>query len=80
MFGSIFVGYYQWIRNRRLKALEMKSIGRPAIGGPFTLVDDEGRPVTDNDYRGKYMLIYFGKDGEKSDGFVILGYRFHVLS
>ncbi len=32
----------------------------PAIGGPFALTDQSGRPVTDASYRGKLMLIYFG--------------------
>lgn len=34
--------------------------GQATIGGPFTLVDGEGRTVTDKDFRGKWTLIYFG--------------------
>jgi protein SCO1/2 len=30
------------------------------IGGPFTLQDGAGKTVTDRDFRGKYMLVYFG--------------------
>ena len=30
------------------------------IGGPFTLEDGNGKTVTDRDFRGKYMLVYFG--------------------
>jgi len=35
-------------------------IGQAQVGGPFELVDGEGRPVTDEDFRGDYMLVYFG--------------------
>ena len=31
-----------------------------AIGGPFTLIASDGRTVTDQAFRGKWMLIYFG--------------------
>ena len=31
-----------------------------AIGGPFTLTATDGRAVTDQTYRGKWLLIYFG--------------------
>jgi cytochrome oxidase Cu insertion factor (SCO1/SenC/PrrC family) len=34
--------------------------GTALIGGPFSLIDQTGRPVTDADYRGRYLLIYFG--------------------
>ncbi len=30
------------------------------IGGAFTLEDGNGHPVTDRDFRGHYMLVYFG--------------------
>ena len=30
------------------------------IGGPFTLVDHDGRTVTDADFRGRRMLVFFG--------------------
>lgn len=36
------------------------STGRPAIGGPFTLIDQNGRSVSDTDFRGRYMLVFFG--------------------
>lgn len=34
--------------------------GGVAIGGPFTLTDQDGKTVSDTDYRGRYMLVYFG--------------------
>jgi protein SCO1/2 len=30
------------------------------VGGPFALEDGAGKPVSDRDFRGKYMLVYFG--------------------
>ncbi|WP_428484383.1 SCO family protein [Rhodopila sp.] len=34
------------------------NLGR--IGGPFTLEDGNGKPITARDFHGNYMLIYFG--------------------
>ena len=30
------------------------------VGGPFALIDGDGKPVTDQTWRGKYLLVYFG--------------------
>lgn len=37
-----------------------KNATAPAIGGPFSLIDHTGRGVTEADYRGKLMVVYFG--------------------
>jgi protein SCO1/2 len=34
--------------------------GKARVGGPFTLTDDTGKRVTDKDYRGRHMLVFFG--------------------
>lgn len=30
------------------------------VGGPFALVDQEGRPFTEQNLRGSWSLLYFG--------------------
>ncbi len=30
------------------------------IGGAFNLIDQDGKPVTDRDFAGRYRLMYFG--------------------
>jgi len=34
--------------------------GQATVGGPFHLTDQNGKPVSDADFHGRYMLIYFG--------------------
>ena len=34
--------------------------GRALVGGPFSLADTDGKRVTDRDFRGKLMLVFFG--------------------
>ena len=40
--------------------VETPPLAGAAIGGPFTLVDQTGRTVTDADYRGKPLAVFFG--------------------
>jgi protein SCO1/2 len=36
------------------------SAGEALIGGPFTLTDQHGERVTEQDFAGRFMLVYFG--------------------
>lgn len=45
---------------RKRVAEAAKGVGRPKVGGPFELVDHEGRVFTDGDLKGRYSLVYFG--------------------
>ena len=42
------------------KPAEVIATSSPAVGGPFTLMATDGKTVTDQTYRGKWLLIYFG--------------------
>ncbi|OJX10223.1 MAG: hypothetical protein BGO77_07370 [Caedibacter sp. 37-49] len=37
-----------------------KDYGTPEIGGTFSLIDHEGQPRTEADFKGKILLVYFG--------------------
>ena len=39
---------------------QVLSIGKATVGGPFTLTDHTGRRVTDKDFRGQHLLVFFG--------------------
>ncbi len=38
----------------------VKSTGKVAIGGPFTLVDHFNKTVSETDFHGRKMLVFFG--------------------
>lgn len=44
---------------RRLEK-EHAGVGKPQIGGPFNLIDDDGKPFTDKNLLGKFSILYFG--------------------
>jgi len=39
---------------------EISELPKPSMTGHFSLETVDGRTVTDEDYRGKWMLVYFG--------------------
>ena len=41
-------------------AQKTQGYGTAKVGGPFSLVNHDGIPVTDETYKNKYMLLYFG--------------------
>ncbi len=51
---AVLVGVAGWV------AWDAVHGNQPAIGGPFTLVDQDGRTVTNETLKGKPTLIYFG--------------------
>lgn len=53
------VGVAAWLAVRPAPRSEGNLTGAQ-IGGAFSLVDQDGRRVTDADFRGKYRLMYFG--------------------
>lgn len=42
---------------RKRIAEQTKGIGKPKVGGPFQLIDQEGRPFGSDDMLGKYALV-----------------------
>jgi len=56
--------YYEHVKKRREEeqraVVRYERIGTPRLGGPFNLVDRTGQPKTDEDYKGQYLLLYFG--------------------
>lgn len=45
---------------RLMPAGGVTTIGQASVGGPFSLIDHTGKRVTDADFRGRFMLVYFG--------------------
>jgi protein SCO1/2 len=51
-------GLYQYQYQRQLA--RQRTSGRPDLGGPFSLLDPDGKPVRSADLHGRWVLLYFG--------------------
>ena len=58
---AAMAGGLLWYQSARQPELgRVVSTGKMDVGGPFRLTDHTGNPRGDTDFRGRYMLIYFG--------------------
>ncbi|XP_069380841.1 protein SCO1 homolog, mitochondrial isoform X2 [Paralichthys olivaceus] len=61
--GGALLGGMKYFKKEKEELIEKernKSIGRPALGGPFSLTDHNNKPVKSEDFLGQWVLIYFG--------------------
>jgi len=58
---SAMIGGVLWYESEKVPGLgRVVSTGQADVGGPFRLTRQNGKSVTDQDFRGRYMQIYFG--------------------
>ncbi|XP_053194256.1 protein SCO1 homolog, mitochondrial [Scomber japonicus] len=61
--GGSLLGAMKYFKKEKEELIEKertKSIGRPALGGPFSLIDHNNKPSKSEDFFGQWLLIYFG--------------------
>lgn len=51
------IGGYAWMGHR---LAGQTGSGEALVGGPFTMTDQNGKRVTEKDFLGKHMLVFFG--------------------
>jgi len=58
---ALVAAFYIWRASDTVPALGRNvQTGTAQIGGPFSLIDQNGRKRSSADFRGRFMLIYFG--------------------
>jgi protein SCO1/2 len=55
------LGAFLWFEGDRVPRMGQTLVsGQIAVGGPYALTDQDGKPRASSDFAGKYQLIYFG--------------------
>ncbi|SOV12933.1 Cg3 protein [Plasmodium sp. gorilla clade G2] len=59
---ALYLYLYQYEKNKKKSVIKttMESIGKPLIGGDFTLINHHGNIITNKSFKDKFCLIYFG--------------------
>jgi cytochrome oxidase Cu insertion factor (SCO1/SenC/PrrC family) len=60
MFGCGLVAAAEQEQPSAAQMMDDLMYGHGPTGGPFTLTDQNGKPRSDVDFRGKLMIVYFG--------------------
>lgn len=60
VFTLLVAGIIGYAMNRSFNESGVVSSGKALVGGPFKLTNQNGETVTDKDFRGQNLLIYFG--------------------
>ncbi|XP_053309148.1 protein SCO1 homolog, mitochondrial [Spea bombifrons] len=61
--GGALMGGMKYLKKEKEEQIEQerhRSVGKPLLGGPFSLIDHNGQPKTDKDFLGQWVLLYFG--------------------
>eukprot|EP00958_Prasinococcus_capsulatus_P007075 scaffold655_cov379-Prasinococcus_capsulatus_cf.AAC.32 len=63
--GMGLLAFYQYEKQRRMGELfnnrtQQAVAGKAALGGPFKLVNQDGKSVTEESLKGQFSLLYFG--------------------
>jgi cytochrome oxidase Cu insertion factor (SCO1/SenC/PrrC family) len=57
---GILAGLTYFFKNSPKTYVQQQTTSLPKLGGPFSLTDQFGKHHTDQEFKGKYQMIYFG--------------------
>jgi protein SCO1/2 len=61
LFVAVLVANFLWRAGNQVPAIgRTLGTGQIAVGGPYALTDQNGKPRSSGSFQGKYQLIYFG--------------------